>query len=621
MAQQPAGFVPDGFVPDGFEPEAASPQMNFATVNGQKVPVDGPEAAGEEFVKVANPLPGLATLGKVAAVGARALSGDVTGAAGMADSLKPIPQAILDAQNHVKAGADEAWAKGDYTTAVRKYMDWLIPLVGPIADEQADNLQKGDYWKGAGGLAGLATSMLAPEVLPAVRARIPSIPVVPKFFSRTTNPVEASAVALGEREGIPMDLGTVTGSPAARNMQKRLEGTIGGAAPTQAFQAEKDLGLTRTGQKFANQVSPTPATAESAGAAMRGAVESHIRTLDSTADAAYSQMRAIEQANPSVMQVNVAATKAGLQSIYDQLLRESELVPLQGGKARALTALDRLMKGPDMVPVSLAEKALSDFKALSRGTEAMPELRTAGQGVSGQAVQQLQAQIDAAAQRGGQPALDALRKGRSATREKYAVADVLDALNSKDVGAFNQVTSRKDTAIAQLRTLKQIAPNAIPVVARAWLDDALATATQEGTFAHTDKLYADWQRMGDATKETLFGAQMTKNLDDFFKLAKDLGKNPNPSGTANVLGFNTAQALAYLPSKYLTKMLYNPAAIKILTQGLRIGGKTGTVFIKEAARVAGVADWLRPTSEAAAKMASGSQDDTDSTTSGLQPSR
>jgi len=39
MAQQPAGFVPDGFEPDGFEAEA-SPQMNFATVNGQRVPVD-----------------------------------------------------------------------------------------------------------------------------------------------------------------------------------------------------------------------------------------------------------------------------------------------------------------------------------------------------------------------------------------------------------------------------------------------------------------------------------------------------------------------------------------------------------------------------------------------------
>ncbi len=624
MGQQPEGFVPDGFEPDGFEPEDASaPSMNFATVNGQRVPVDdGPSAAVGEFVKTANPIPGIASVGKAVMSGAKVFggigSGDVNAIREGTSELGDIGHGILAAQNHVKEGADAAWAAGDYKTALRKYADWLLPLIGPQMDEQADNLASGQYWKAAGGLAGLGTVLAGPELLS--RARMPSVKVLPAIASRTANPVEAAAVRFGEQQGIPMDAGTVTGSPAVRNMQKRLEGTIGGAAPTQAFQAAKDAGLTRTGQELADQIHPTSATPLSAGDALRSSVQSRIRDLNTAADQAYSQVRALEQANPDVMAVNVAATKAGMQSVYESLLRESELVPLQGGKAKALTALDRLMKGPDVVPLSTAERALSDFKALSRGNEAMPELRSGGQGIAGKAVGELQSQVDAAATKGGPSVRDALTKGRAATREKYAVADVLDAMNQKDVSAFDQATAGRDTNVAHLRELQKVAPQALPQVARAWLERALDTATQEGTFAHTDKLYADWQRLGDETKQVLYGAKMTADLDNFFKLAKDLGKNPNPSGTANVLGFNTAQALAYLPTKALTKILYSPDAIKLLTQGLKIGGRPGGVMVKSAARVAGVGGVLREVG-AGSRTVPVVEDDTDTTRRAPQPSR
>ncbi len=620
MAQQPAGFVPDGFEPDGFEAEA-SPQMNFATVNGQRVPVeDSPRAGASEFLQNVNPIPGAIALGKAGMAGAKVFgafgSGDVSQAREGLGELGDIGKDVLAAQNHVKEGADAAWAAGDYKTAVRKYADWLIPLLGPQMDVQADNLAKGDYWKAAGGLAGLGTMLAGPELLKNVPIRIPSVKVLPSVVKRTTNPVEASAVALGEREGVPLDLGTVTGSPAVRNMQKRMEGTIGGAAPTQAFQAEKDLGLTRTGEKFANQVHPTQETPLSAGGALHGEIESHVKALDSTADAAYTQLRALEQANPTA--IDVAGAQSGLQALYQQLLQENALVPLQGGRGKMLVALDRFMKGPNTVPLSVAERSLSDLKALSRGNEAMPELRTGAQGIASKAVGELQAQVDAAATRAGQPVIDALKRGRAATREKYAVADVLDALNAKDVSAYNQVLTKP--AIQQLRELKRIAPNSIPKIARAWLDEKLELATQEGGFGHTDKLYADWQKMGAETKAELFGARMTKDLDDFFKLAKDLGKNPNPSGTANVLGFNTAQALAYLPTKALAKMLYNPTAIKLLTQGMRVGGRPGVLLIKNAAKVARVPEVIRAAGEQS-RTVPVAQDDTDTTRRAPQPSR
>jgi hypothetical protein len=445
---------------------------------------------------------------------------------------------------------------------------------------------------------------------------MPSVKVLPAIASRTANPVEAAAVRFGEQQGIPMDAGTVTGSPAVRNMQKRLEGTIGGAAPTQAFQAAKDAGLTRTGQQLADQVHPASATSESAGQAMRGGVETRIRDLSSTADTAYSQLQALEKANPTA--IDIAATQSALRPLYQSLVEENALVPLQGGRGRMLVALDRLMKAPNTVALSVAEKALSDLKSLSRGNEAMPELRSEGQGIAAKSVGELQTQIDTAAQQAGKPIIDALRQGRAATREKWAVADVLDALNEKNVSAFNQVLTKP--GIEQLRDLQRVAPGSIPKVARAWLEEKLDLATQEGTFAHTDRLYADWQKLGDATKQILFGQKMTADLDNFFKLAKDLGKNPNPSGTANVLGFNTAQALAYLPTKALTKILYSPDAIKLLTQGLRIGGRPGGVMVKSAARVAGVGGVLREVG-AGSRTVPVAQDDTDATSRAPQPSR
>ncbi len=573
-----------------------------------------------EFVKTANPIPGIVSVGKAAMSGAKVFggigSGDVNAIREGTSELGDIGHGILAAQNHVKEGADAAWASGDYKTALRKYADWLLPLIGPQMDEQADNLATGQYWKAAGGLTGLATVLAGPELIK--NARVPSVKVLPAVASRTTNPVEAAAVRFGEQQGIPMDAGTVTGSPAVRNMQKRLEGTIGGAAPTQAFQAAKDAGLTRTGQSLADAVSPTPATAESAGAALRQGTTDTLRTLDRTVDQHYGRLRTIEAQNPGLMDVDVSAAKAQFKPVYERLKREAELVPLQGGKAKALTALDRLINGPDSAPVTVVDQALSDLKDLARAD--LPELRTKGQGAAASAVGPLEAQVQAAVQKGGPQAIEALQRGRAAYRQKVAVADVLDALHEEPVKAYGQAVARQDTAIGRLRELQKTAPTAIPTVARAWLDDALSTATQEGKFAHTDKLYAEWQKMGDETKQILYGAKMTKDLDNFFLLAKKLGENPNPSGTANVLGFNTAQALAYLPTKALTKILYSPDAIKLLTQGLKIGGRPGGVMVKSAARVAGVGGVLREVG-AGSRTVPVVEDDTDTTRRAPQPSR
>ena len=110
------------------------------------------------------------------------------------------------------------------------------------------------------------------------------------------------------------------------------------------------------------------------------------------------------------MPVHLAVEKQMLEPLYTRLKRESELVPLQGDKGRALVALDRLMNGPDVAPVSVVDAALGDLKTMARSE--IPELRTAGQGVAAAAVKRLSAAVDRAVAKAGPEAVEALEAGR-----------------------------------------------------------------------------------------------------------------------------------------------------------------------------------------------------------------
>lgn len=607
-------------------------------------------------------------------------------------------------------------------------------------EDVGQRLGQGDYAGAAGATLGAVAPVVAPSMMPRLVR-------VPGPLRVTTNPAEQRALTLAAERGVPVDAATATGSRFVRNVEKRLEGTIGGAAPVAKFQEAKDAALTRVGNELADQVSPEPATPQSAGAAVRASTEDAIRSLDDIAEREYGQLRAMEadpqyardvpaprpgdaarnrrasaslgetltdaewaelrrmraeldampyqdggtvrnanrwagtendwtggdmrqssyvrrgagapvyddilQAAPGTagmtradvvasldealssgrftnaargavevararlkgssvvsspslppsagelptetvsmgLPVQVSDAKTALRPIYDRLKREAELVPVQGDKARALTALDRLMSGPDVVPVSVADAALSDLKAMARGAS-MPELRTKGQGLAAEAVKQLEATVQQAVRDAGPEAVGALSRGREAVKTKAWAGDTLDAMRDEPVRAYDQLVSRRDTSADYLARIDDIAPDAVPKVARAWLDETLAKATESGKFEHTDRIYADWQRLGPETKRRLYGDRVA-DLDAFFLLAKRLGENPNPSGTANVLAVNATQILGYLPAKALAKILYTPRGVRLLTQGMRLSLRPGSqaaavAAIQEAARAARV---------------------------------
>ena len=266
--------------------------------------------------------------------------------------------------------------------------------------------------------------------------------------------------------------------------------------------------------------------------------------------------------------VSITPAKVELQPLYDQLKREAELVPLMGDKARALTALDRLMSGPEYAPVSVVDGALSDLKALARSDD-LPELRTSGRVQAGRAVQALDARVKEAVALAGPEASQALAEGRAATVGKFQAGEVLKALQDEPVRAYRQMVSPGDSSIDFLRSVQEMAPQSVPHVGRAYLEDLMGKATAEGGFGRAAGLFQEWQRLGPETKALLFGPERTAKLDRFFLLAKRVAENPNPSGTAHVNGvFNWASSALSWP---LAKLLYTERGVNALTKQVELG--------------------------------------------------
>jgi len=280
--------------------------------------------------------------------------------------------------------------------------------------------------------------------------------------------------------------------------------------------------------------------------------------------------------------VDLRPAKAALQPLYQNLLRQRETTNiLLGPKARLMGALDTLMTAGDHAPLTVVDRALSDLKALARAD--IPELKTAGEGAAGKVVAELDAQVLAAAEKAGPEVLAALTRGRAATRAKYVARDLIKRLGKTEegVGVYRKATAANDANRQLLENLARHAPQALPQVGRAFLEELLQKATAEGGFERAAGLQADWQRLGPETKRLLFrDPAHIKDLDNFFLLAKKMGENPNPSGS----GFTVLQggelglwwtnpatgAAASIGGAALAALLNSPRTTRLLLNGVRL---------------------------------------------------
>lgn len=288
------------------------------------------------------------------------------------------------------------------------------------------------------------------------------------------------------------------------------------------------------------------------------------------------------------MPVAIKPLQDAMRPDFERLQADHAVAPLMGDKAEALRRLARLMAAPEYVPVSVADSVLGDLKTISRA--AVPALRTEGQAIAAKAVQALSTQVDEiVSQVPG--AADLLRQGRAATVAKYRAADTLSNVPDKPVQAFDRLTAPRDQEIDLLRAVERQTPDVVPQLGRAKLEQWLDLATEKGRFDHADRLYAEWQKMGDETKRVLFGTpERVKALDDFFLLAKRMSENPNPSGTAHTMSaFNVGATIGTWP---LAKLLYTDGGVRALTGFLKLDPSVASRTVSGAAREAA---WARVT--------------------------
>lgn len=396
--------------------------------------------------------------------------------------------------------------------------------------------------------------------------------------------LEREAVAFGLQAGIPVDAATAGGSNIVKTAQKVASDSMGGASTAERFRAAQTDAFQRVGSDLAAKANAGGPAMDAlrAGERVRAAITQRIESFSGAADTAYTRLRELEEkalrriqatggvrgpatsARPFTavpLAVDLGPTKAAMKPIYDDLKREAELVPLMGDRGRSLTALDRLMRAPDHAPLSVADAALGEIKAVARVSDTWR--RTAGQGVAAETVKHLEASVTAAARQGGPDVLRALMQGRSATIAKHEAIEVLDMLSGEPARVYGALTAGKNMSIEMLRQVRKMAPGEIKHVGRAYLEGLMDTATAEGGFGHADKLWLEWQKLGDDTKRILFpNVQHVRDLDNFFLLAKKAAENPNPSGTARAMkGLNLSSAPAMWA---LARVLYSPTQARSL---------------------------------------------------------
>ena len=647
------------------------------------------------------------------------------GGSGMDNPL--LPTNIARAMHAVKLEGDAAWEKGDHVGATAKYMQSVVPILGPWMSDEGNKLQSHQYAAALGGSAALAVNVAAPAALSklgAIKARIGPLAANP-------NPAEAAAVDFGQARGIPLEAGTATGNRFVRNIQGLADNSpLGGGIATRA-QATQGQALTRVGGDLATDVHPVAVTPEQAGAGVRSSLEQTAATHDQTANVAYDTIRRLEQQPgnqvtmpgkaapidgvndsargqlrrivheldaapytprllrttdvggsltpvagtggagakvfddivqragagatrgvvqqqleaylaggpetaitkaardvaearrqgrggysvsmpelpPSAMEVptKLEATRPGgpemglpvdltmvkqlLRPVHEQMLRQMPLTQQQANPG--LKAITNILDGPDYAPLSQVDRDLSAIKKIARQHG----------GLARYAVTKFSKAVTIAAANGGPEVIAALKAGRTATIAKHATLDLLDTVlgnRAEPVGAYRQAIAPQDSGIAHLRDLQRLAPADVPKIGRAWMDDALTTATAEGGFEHAAKLDANWRKLGPRTKQMLFGSAVP-DLDKFFLLAKKLAESPNPSRSALTWNSGSQLALTFtqptigvpvvLASATLAKMLRSPTVIRALTKSMQLS--VPSVHAPMAAQAASLANLLR----------------------------
>jgi len=495
------------------------------------------------------------------------------------------PALALDIVSSMTEGAKDQLQKGWEALKTNRPADALghltyaaIPLIGPAIQQATEDFKRGDTAGSLGRITGIFASLGIGSVRPG---RQLGVDVRPPF--RNPNPVQREAVEYAARQDIPVDLATASGNRALRSIQEGLEYTPGGMAVEMAKGPPRVQALRRSAQQLADDVSPAPISPEAWGTAARDRVTQARDRYTAIADEAYPEFRAAATASGELVDITAVLESAPMQELWRRLTQKREAAQgLVGRELRAYLKISDLRALPQkLADIGVIDDILGDMKAYAR-TERGPIKVVVGA---------LEKQVQAAAELAGPAAVDALKRGRQAIRDRVRVDAVLDTLPNEPVKVFNRYVTSGGTNVEGLRELVKINEALGPELGRAWLERNLDPVLSGGGFEGAQRFSTAYNKLDTNTKKIIFGgAENVTAMDNFTQLTGQMGKLANPSGTAGqMLGVSSVGVpigqlyggrpltalFTLLTPAVLSAVFKSPTAVRALTQGLSMAAGPG----------------------------------------------
>ncbi len=227
------------------------------------------------------------------------------------------------AQGALFEKAKASYAKGEYVTAARHLADYMLPVIGPILDQSADEMQAGQYAAGLGTALGFGSAaVILPKVLPAALAKAKAVAAGP--FARNPNLAENAAVAFGQERGIPVDAGTATGNRFVKGIQGLSDHSPIGSVVAERARGATSEGLQRVGGELAADVHPEAVTPEQAGTVAREGVEGLVRDFHDQATQSYAKLRSFEADPANAAEVPSTRSPRELAAAQREINRRME---------------------------------------------------------------------------------------------------------------------------------------------------------------------------------------------------------------------------------------------------------------------------------------------------------
>lgn len=213
------------------------------------------------------------------------------GGSGMDNPL--LPSNLAQSLHAIKREGDRRWESGDKVGATAKYVESVIPFLGPLMANMGNEAESGQYMALIGDALGLTTNAAMPRLAEAGQALLKrGTPAV----AANANPVERAAVHFGEERGIPIDAGVATGNRFIKSLQGVSDHSPIGSVIAERAKAERASALTRVSQELADQAHPAAITPEQAGANVVGTIRDWRDMMHAQANDAYDRVRTLEQA-------------------------------------------------------------------------------------------------------------------------------------------------------------------------------------------------------------------------------------------------------------------------------------------------------------------------------------